>query len=66
MSAKQIGMNIVEYFKPMLLIRPKIQALKYKYPDVKLLYLDKSEREKESIFSIFKKEKKEKTKEEDL
>ena len=50
----------------MLLIRPKIQALKYKYPDVKLLYLDKSEREKESIFSIFKKEKKEKTKEEDL
>jgi hypothetical protein len=31
-----------------------------------LLYLDKSEREKESIFSIFKKEKKEKTKEEEL
>ena len=46
-------MNIVEYFKPMILVRPKIQALKSVYPDVRILYLDKSEREKESIFSIF-------------
>jgi hypothetical protein len=34
MACKQVGLNVVEYLKPLLTIKPKIDKIKHEYADV--------------------------------